>query len=337
MPNLELDVTADAAQAVTALGSVGDAARGMATDVDAAASSADAAVGKMDGLAGSADNLDSKASQATGAFGALAGGLEAAGFEGAAAGLQGVALATDFASGAGGLFNLVLESQAAQFLIQKARMAASVIATGAQATATGIATAAQWAWNAAMTANPIGLVIAALALVAGALILAYQKVGPFRDAVDAAVDFITPALDLVSQGLDTVIGWISDAAKAFPGIQSAAEAALTPVTTAIGAVSSAVETAIGWVQSLIGWIDKIDFPDKPGWLGGRSVFVPGGGFDPTAQGGTPFPILTDPGQSGDLVIKLTVEPPGDKDDATKKMVEAMREYFARQGQTLRLT
>lgn len=45
---------------------------------------------------------------------------------------------------------------------------ASRVAMLAGAAATGIATAAQWAWNAAMTANPIGIIIVAIAaLVAG--------------------------------------------------------------------------------------------------------------------------------------------------------------------------
>ena len=37
--------------------------------------------------------------------------------------------------------------------------------------ATGVATAAQWLWNAALTANPIGLVIAAIVGIVAALVL----------------------------------------------------------------------------------------------------------------------------------------------------------------------
>jgi hypothetical protein len=54
-----------------------------------------------------------------------------------------------------------------------------------QAAATKIAAAAQWLWNAAMTANPIGLVVAAIAALVAGLVLAYKHVGWFRDAVDA--------------------------------------------------------------------------------------------------------------------------------------------------------
>src|SRR5699024_8660125 len=46
--------------------------------------------------------------------------------------------------------------------------------------------AAQAALNAVMTANPIGLIIAGLVLLVGAFIMAYKKVGWFRDMVNAA-------------------------------------------------------------------------------------------------------------------------------------------------------
>jgi tape measure domain-containing protein len=51
---------------------------------------------------------------------------------------------------------------------QAVATAGSRIAMAAGAVATGVATAAQWAWNAALTANPIGIVVVAIAaLVAG--------------------------------------------------------------------------------------------------------------------------------------------------------------------------
>jgi len=55
--------------------------------------------------------------------------------------------------------------------------------TNAKTVATNVSTIAQWALNTAMTANPIGLVVAALALLAGAMVIAYEKSETFRSVV----------------------------------------------------------------------------------------------------------------------------------------------------------
>jgi len=49
--------------------------------------------------------------------------------------------------------------------------------------ATNVATAAQWAWNAAMTANPIGLIIAGVAALVGVVVLCWNKFEGFRRVV----------------------------------------------------------------------------------------------------------------------------------------------------------
>ena len=54
----------------------------------------------------------------------------------------------------------------------------------------GVWTVAQWALNAAMTANPIGLVIAAIAALVGAITYAWQKVGWFRGGILAVWETI---------------------------------------------------------------------------------------------------------------------------------------------------
>jgi len=63
-----------------------------------------------------------------------------------------------------------------------------------------VATAAQWAWNAAMAANPIGLVILLIAGIVTALVLAYNKVGWFRD-------FVNAAFAAVQVAIAAVVGW----------------------------------------------------------------------------------------------------------------------------------
>ena len=48
----------------------------------------------------------------------------------------------------------------------------------------GLATAAQWLFNIALDANPIGLVVIAIAALVGALIWAYNNIGPVHDAIN---------------------------------------------------------------------------------------------------------------------------------------------------------
>jgi tape measure domain-containing protein len=50
---------------------------------------------------------------------------------------------------------------------------------------TKIATAAQWLWNAALTANPIGLIVAGVLALAAAIVYAYNKIGWFRGGIKA--------------------------------------------------------------------------------------------------------------------------------------------------------
>ncbi|MEU7609555.1 hypothetical protein [Micromonospora sp. NPDC049204] len=60
------------------------------------------------------------------------------------------------------------------------------VATKVAAAASKIWTGVQWLLNAALTANPIGLVVVAIGLLVGAVILAYKNSETFRDVVSAA-------------------------------------------------------------------------------------------------------------------------------------------------------
>lgn len=88
-----------------------------------------------------------------------------------------------------------------------ASIIASTVAKGATAVATGIVTAAQWLWNAALTANPIGIVIVAIGALVAALVWAWNNSETFRnivlkvwEAIKSAIMgawnfFIKPAID----------------------------------------------------------------------------------------------------------------------------------------------
>lgn len=63
-------------------------------------------------------------------------------------------------------------------------MVAQKVATMAVSAATKVWTAGQWLLNAALTANPIGLVVAGIALLVAGFILAYKKSDTFRSGVN---------------------------------------------------------------------------------------------------------------------------------------------------------
>lgn len=83
-----------------------------------------------------------------------------------------------------------------------AAKAKNVVVTSAQAVATGIVTAAQWAWNVAMSANPIGaLVVAITALIAGAyfLIKAFQDSAEETEKAEKANKKLSNEIDKLSK------------------------------------------------------------------------------------------------------------------------------------------
>ncbi|TWH08874.1 phage-related minor tail protein, partial [Rhodococcus rhodochrous J45] len=124
---------------------------------------------------------------------------------------------------------------ALQWIIANGRIVASFVATRvamfASAAATGVMTAAQWLLNAALNANPIGLIVIALAALAAAVIWAWNNVDWFRDAVLTAWDWIKNAVSFAWENvLRPVLGFLGDrlrdAANAFVWLKDKAVAAL---------------------------------------------------------------------------------------------------------------
>lgn len=76
-----------------------------------------------------------------------------------------------------------LIKNAATWVWNTGAMVANKVAMLATSAATKAATAAQWLLNAAMTANPIGLVVAAIVLLIGGIVLLWKKNEAFRNAV----------------------------------------------------------------------------------------------------------------------------------------------------------
>lgn len=160
-------------------------------------------------------------------------------------------------------------------MLTRAKSAAGMVAMAAKSAilrgATMAQTAAQWLMNAALNANPIGLVVMAIAALVGGLVLAYNKSETFRNVVDA-----------LWQGLKTAGAWVLDLGKKI-GLWIvdkfvSAKGKVDDIAAAIGRFADKIRGAVDWVKSLGEKITNL-----PG-VGALTDFV-GGVFDGRAGGG----------------------------------------------------
>lgn len=102
--------------------------------------------------------------------------------------------------------------------------------------ATAAWTAAQWLLNAALSANPIGLVIVAVAALAAGLVIAYQKSETFRKIVTAAFDAVKKAIDAVKNGFNVLLDAATKAFNWIVGHWKLALFAFGPIGAAVYAI-----------------------------------------------------------------------------------------------------
>jgi len=126
---------------------------------------------------------------------------------------------------------------AASMLRQAAAGVASRVAMTAGAVATGVATAAQWAWNAAMTANPIGIIIVAIAALVAALVFFFTQTDLGRQVWSNFVSFLTQAWTNIQAVATTVFSAIG---AFFSGFWSGLKALF------FGAVQGLVNLFLNW-------------------------------------------------------------------------------------------
>jgi hypothetical protein len=167
--------------------------------------------------------------------------------------------------------------------------------------ATAAYTAAQWLLNAALNANPIGLVVVALAALAAGLVLAYKHSETFRNVVQGAMGGVKTAVAAVDHAFDALLAsarsafdWVANHWKLalfafgpigaalyvlvdhFGDIQRAAAAAwgyivsawrvgafaFGPIEAAVRAIARAFDSIYNAVRRAIGAVQELI-----GWLG----------------------------------------------------------------------
>ena len=191
--------------AIAGLGGLAVAAGPISNTVDGVKNLATHAKSLGSSMASAGTKMGSAASKAT----TLATNLGRTAASGAKSAIVGIGNAAKTAGAAAlsgakslGTWALASAKSAASAIASAAAIVGQKVAMIAGKVATGVATAAQWLWNAALTANPIGLVIAAIVGIVAALVLAYNKVGWFRAIVDTAFRFIGAVVK-------SVVGFIS--------------------------------------------------------------------------------------------------------------------------------
>ena len=112
-----------------------------------------------------------------------------------------------------------------------------------------IATAAQWLWNAALTANPLGLIVVGIAAVIAILAILYTKFEGVRKVVDNVFGFIK---DVVVESVDVIT---------------------TYVQTVLGVYKTIFNTIAKLWNNTIGQL-SFEFPDWVPGLGGKGFSVP---------------------------------------------------------------
>lgn len=114
------------------------------------------------------------------------------------------------------------------------------VAAAVAAFVTGGWTTAFWSLNAAMTANPVGVVVVAIAALVAVLILAYKNSETFRNIVNAVAGALKSAAE-------AVIGFLSDF-DAIPGKMAAAgNAILHGIVDGIKALPGLLADAATWI------------------------------------------------------------------------------------------
>jgi HPt (histidine-containing phosphotransfer) domain-containing protein len=179
----------------------------------------------------------------------------------------------------------VVAGLAAGILVANAAIKVYTVATQAWTAIQKVATAAQWLWNAALSANPIGLVIIAIAALGAAFVIAYKKSETFRDIVQGAlgvvkgvVSSLGAAFERVKDLASAAWNWIAShwqtalfafgpigvavslIATHFDTVKRVAGDVANAVASAIRGITSAIESVIAAVQSLIGWLGRIHVP-----------------------------------------------------------------------------
>lgn len=127
-------------------------------------------------------------------------------------------------------------------------------------------TGIQWLWNAALSANPVGLIIVAIVALVAALVLAYKKSATFRAVVQGALNAVSLAFGWLLKAGKSVLGWVRT------HWQTIAKVLIGPLGNAVLWIIRHRDRIVGVIKALPG---KVKAALKglwdPIWTGFKSV------------------------------------------------------------------
>jgi hypothetical protein len=284
-----LTFAGDSSNLEKAFDRVGASAKGMSDDVGSAAKGFD----KLDKASGSLERAGRGLRDAfTGTQDAMkaTGAIMRGDFSPQTFLLAGAAIA-DLAGAMGDLI-IPLVRSTALFVAHKAAMVGHAIAAGTVKVATMAWTAVQWLLNAALTANPIGIIIVAIGLLVAAIVWIATKTTWFQ----TAWKYAWGGIKAVALG---VWNWLKDLPGRIGSVfVKVAEFIGRPFRAAFNAVANAWNSTVGRL--------RFTFPDWVPGLGGKTIAVPtlptfkfhAGGRVPGAPGQEVMAVL----QAGERVL-----------------------------------
>ena len=246
----------------------------------------------------------------------------------------------------------VIASLSAGILIANAAMKAYKALQTVTTVATYAWAVAQRVLNLALRANPIGLVITAVALLAAGLVIAYKRSETFRNIVNSALNSVAGAAKALASAFTRVwdaarsaFSWIVDhwrvaafalgplgaaivlIATHFDRVKAAGVGAFNAVAGAVRAVASAITSAIDAVKSLIAWLGRIKVPSI------KLPHIPGTSSS-TYAGASPQLAAAGASSSGGVTVNF-YGPTTDPEGTARAIARVLRQHEARQGRSSR--
>jgi phage-related minor tail protein len=176
--------------------------------------------------------------------------------------------------------------------------------------ATKVWAATQWLLNAALTANPIGIVIMAIVALVAVIILAYRKSETFRRIVHLAMQGAVLAWNMLRDAVTNAVRWIAGRMLALVNrVRETRDRIRAGFAYTYHAIVDPIRNAVNWAKGKLG--ELIDFaraiPDRVrNAVAGAvtSAWDSATGFIPGRATGGPASGLTMVGERGRELVRL---------------------------------